>query len=122
MALGTKTGGKPFEQGNKLAKGGRRNPPGGRPSNAQLAAKTAMIEIWEKELAKKERKVAARYAEQALKDNRETGVMPAFLLFWVSFPFGFQLVLHQFSLGTSCPFRGGALIGPTHCSDYGVRL
>ncbi len=39
----------------------------------------------------------------------ETAVMPAFLLFWVSFPFGFQLVLHQFSLGTSCPFRGGVL-------------
>ena len=40
----------------------------------------------------------------------ETAVMPAFLLFWVSFPFGFQLVLHQFSLGTSCPFGPGAFL------------
>ncbi len=37
----------------------------------------------------------------------ETAVRLAFLLSRVSFPFGFQLVLRQFSFGTSCPFERG---------------
>ena len=58
----------------------------------------------------------------------ETAVMPAFLLFWVSFPFGFQLVLHQFSLGTSCPFGPGAFtvngiyLGVSFVKAWGLLL
>ncbi len=37
----------------------------------------------------------------------ETGAMFAFLLFWFPFPFGFQFVSRQFSLGMSCPFGRG---------------
>src|SRR5262245_47208423 len=40
------TNGKPtmkFEKGNKLAKGGRRNPPGGRPTKEELAAKEELL-------------------------------------------------------------------------------
>jgi hypothetical protein len=33
-----------FEKGNKLAKGGRRNPPGGRPSKEEVAAKKVAVE------------------------------------------------------------------------------
>ena len=37
------------------------------------------------------------------------GVMLAFLLFWVPFPFGFPLVSCRFSLAMSCPFGRGVL-------------
>ena len=47
-ANGKKTNGKPtmkFEKGNRAAKGGRRNPPGGRPTNQQQEIKKAAKEI-----------------------------------------------------------------------------
>ena len=47
----------------------------------------------------------------------ETGVRLAPFLFWVPFPFGFQLVLYQFCFGTSCLSGRGVLIGPTHGSS-----
>ncbi len=47
----------------------------------------------------------------------ETAVSLAPLLFRVPFPFGFPLVSCQFSLGMSCPFGRGVLIGPTHGSS-----
>ena len=37
--------GKPFEKGHKLAKGGRRDPPGGRPTKEQQEIKKAAKEI-----------------------------------------------------------------------------
>ncbi len=39
--------------------------------------------------------------------KHKTGVKLAFLLFRVSFPFGFQIVSRQFSCGTSCSFGRG---------------
>src|SRR6266478_8662274 len=33
-----------FQKGNKAAKGGRRNPPGGRPSKEEVAAKKVAVE------------------------------------------------------------------------------
>jgi hypothetical protein len=35
----------PFERGNRFGRGGRQNPPGGRPSNAERAAKQEMIRV-----------------------------------------------------------------------------
>ena len=76
MAIGKKTGGKPFPKGHKLAKGGKR-PGAGRPTKVALVAKKAKLEIQEKELAiakdiwadeiaKKHRELARRYVERAL--------------------------------------------------------
>ncbi len=47
----------------------------------------------------------------------ETGVSLALLLFWVSSPFGFRLVLCRFSCVNFCPFEDGLLIAVTHSSS-----
>ena len=81
MAIGKKTGGRSFPRGHKFAKGGRRNPPGGRPTNEARATKKAELEVkekelaiakdvWEKEIKSREQDLAKRYIEQAMKDNR----------------------------------------------------
>ena len=81
MAIGKKTGGRSFPRGHKFAKGGRRNPPGGRPTNEARATKKAELEVkekelaiakdvWEKEIKSREQDLAKRYVEQAMKDNR----------------------------------------------------
>ena len=73
--------GKAFPKGNRLAKGGRRNPLGGRPTNEARATKKAELEVkekelaiakdvWEKEIKSREQDLAKRYVEQAMKDNR----------------------------------------------------
>ena len=81
MAIGKKTGGRSFPRGHKFAKGGRRNPPGGRPTNEARATKKAELEakeeeiviakdVWEKAIRAREKELADRYVDQALKDNR----------------------------------------------------
>ena len=62
--------GKPFEKGHKLAKGGRRNPPGGRPRKATLEAQEARLAVWQKELEKNELILARRYIKRAMKSDR----------------------------------------------------
>ena len=73
--------GKAFPKGNRLAKGGRRNPLGGRPTNEAKATKKAELEakeqelaiakeVWEKAIKAREKELADRYVDQALTDNR----------------------------------------------------
>jgi hypothetical protein len=52
--------GKPFEKGHKLAKGGRRNPPGGRPTKEQ------------QEIHKAAKEIAQEYIETHIKPLMET--------------------------------------------------
>jgi len=59
-----------FEKGNKAAKGGKRNPPGGRPSKAALEAQEARLAVWQKELEKNELILARRYIKRAMKSDR----------------------------------------------------
>jgi hypothetical protein len=59
-----------FENGNKAAKGGRRNPPGGRPTKAALEAQEARLTVWQKELEKNELMLAKRYIKRAMKSDR----------------------------------------------------
>ena len=53
-----------FTKGNKLAKGGPR-PNAGRPTKVELNVKAAMLDIWEKEIAKREAKLAKHYVDRA---------------------------------------------------------
>ena len=73
--------GKAFPKGNKLAKGGRKTPPGGRPTNEAKATKEAELEakeqelaiakeVWGKAIKAREKELADRYVDQALTDNR----------------------------------------------------
>ena len=73
--------GRAFPKGHKLAKGGRRNPPGGRPTNEAIATKKAELEakeqelaiakeVWGKAIKAREKELADRYVDQALTDNR----------------------------------------------------
>ena len=50
---------------------------------------------------------AKRESEEQDRARGWVGFMLAFLLFRVSFPFGFQIVSRQFSCGTSCSFGRG---------------
>jgi len=59
----------PFKKGNDLAKGGKRNPPGGRPKKAELDAKEGRLAVWQRELEKWDAKHAQRFCEQAMVDN-----------------------------------------------------
>ena len=59
-----------FEKGNKAAKGGKRNPPGGRPTKAALEAQEARLAVWQKELEKNELILARRYIKRAMKSDR----------------------------------------------------
>jgi hypothetical protein len=59
-----------FEKGNKAAKGGKRNPPGGRPTKAALEAQEARLAVWQKELEKNELILARRYVKRAMKSDR----------------------------------------------------
>ena len=76
MAIGTKTGGKPFPRGNKLAKGGKR-PGTGRPTKAakkvqlELKEKELAIakDIWEREIGAREQELARKHVERALEND-----------------------------------------------------
>ena len=59
-----------FEKGNKAAKGGKRNPPGGRPTKAALEAREARLAVWQKELEKNESTLARHYIKRAMKNDR----------------------------------------------------
>ena len=59
-----------FEKGNTMGKGGKRNPPGGRPTNAALEAQEARLAVWQKELEKNELILARRYIKRAMKSDR----------------------------------------------------
>jgi hypothetical protein len=59
-----------FEKGNKAAKGGKRNPPGGWPTNAALEAQETRLAVWQKELEKNELILARRYVKRAMKSDR----------------------------------------------------
>ena len=57
-----------FERGNKAAKGGKRNPPGGRPTKAQLAERESLRQAIEREREERAGVLAARYVEMAQED------------------------------------------------------
>jgi hypothetical protein len=59
-----------FKNGNNAAKGGKHNPPGGRPTNAALEAREARLAVWQKELEKNELILARRYIKRAMKSDR----------------------------------------------------
>jgi hypothetical protein len=59
-----------FAKGNKLAKGGRRNPPGGRPTREQMRDKKTFQEAVEREIAKRINHIACHYVSRALKNDR----------------------------------------------------
>ncbi len=59
-----------FEKGNKAGRGGKRNPPGGRPTKAALEAQEARLAVWQKELEKNELILARRYIKRAMKSDR----------------------------------------------------
>jgi hypothetical protein len=52
------------------AEGGKRNPPGGRPTKATLEAQEARLAVWQKELEKNELMLAKRYIKRAMKSDR----------------------------------------------------
>ncbi|MCH8054659.1 MAG: hypothetical protein IH857_00700 [Deltaproteobacteria bacterium] len=58
-----------FQKGNKLARGGKRRD-AGRKSKAELKAKELALRVWEKELSKREAKLAKRWVDRALVDNQ----------------------------------------------------
>ena len=51
------------------AKGGKRNPPGGRPTKASLDAREASLKVWEQERDKDNLKLAKRWVKRALEDD-----------------------------------------------------
>jgi hypothetical protein len=57
-----------FEKGNKLAKGGRRNPPGGRPTKAQAAEKESFRQALERKREERAEELAGAYYDMALAD------------------------------------------------------
>ncbi len=64
-----------FQKGHKLAKGGRRTPPGGRPTKAQVVEREAEIRglerakaILEKEIGRQAKKIVEKYISFAMKD------------------------------------------------------
>ena len=57
-----------FERGNKAAKGGKRNPPGGRPTKAQLAERESLRQAIEREREERAGVLAARDVEMAQED------------------------------------------------------
>lgn len=63
--------GKPFKKGkdSRRAKGGKRNPPGGRPTKAELKAREQAVTVWEREVAKREEKLAKRWVDRAMSDD-----------------------------------------------------
>ena len=72
--------GKAFPKGNKLAKGGRRNPPGGRPTKEAVATKKAELEqkaqeleiakdVWERAIRSREKELADKYVKRALEND-----------------------------------------------------
>ena len=73
--------GKAFPKGNKLAKGGRRNPPGGRPTKEAVATKKAELEqkaqeldiakdVWERAIRSREKELADKYVKRSLEMMR----------------------------------------------------
>jgi hypothetical protein len=57
-----------FQTGNKLAKGGRRNPPGGRPTKEQAAEKESFRQALERKREERAEELAGAYYEMALAD------------------------------------------------------
>src|SRR3990172_6260241 len=60
---------KPAGQEPRRGKGGRR-PGAGRPSKAELDAREAKLNVWEKEIERREKQLAKLYVERALKSDR----------------------------------------------------
>ena len=58
-----------FQKGNKAAKGGRRDPPGGRPSKEQADFKARLQAALEVEVAKRADAFIQRYGKRALGKN-----------------------------------------------------
>ena len=67
MAIGKKTGGKPFPKGHKLAKGGKR-PGAGRPTKQAAAEKILVAEVMHERIEKRAVELADKYVETALED------------------------------------------------------
>jgi hypothetical protein len=57
-----------FEKGNKAAKGGRRNPPGGRPTKAQAVEKESFRQALERQREERAQELASAYYDTALSD------------------------------------------------------
>ena len=57
-----------FEKGNKLAEGGKRNPPGGRPTKAQAAEKESFRQALERQREERAQELASAYYDTALAD------------------------------------------------------
>jgi hypothetical protein len=57
-----------FEKGNKLAKGGLRNPPGGRPTKAQVAEKESLRQAIERKREERADEFAEAYLVMAKDD------------------------------------------------------
>ena len=58
-----------FKGSNKLARGGKRKG-AGRKSMAELKAKELALRVWERELSKREAKLAKWWVDQAFVDNQ----------------------------------------------------
>lgn len=57
--------GKPFEKGHKLSKGGRRNPPGDRPTKAEAQFKENLKAEVERQAQEKVKAIAKKYISRA---------------------------------------------------------
>ncbi len=58
-----------FQKGNQLARGGKRRG-AGRKSMAELKAKELALKVWERELSKRESKLAKLWVDRAFVDNQ----------------------------------------------------
>ncbi len=61
-----------FRKGNKLGKGGKRTPPGGRPTREAAQLKHDVIQIVQRKLYERADKLIKRFLARALKDDRMT--------------------------------------------------
>lgn len=59
----------PFQKGNNLAKGGKRNPPGGRPTKEQADFKSKLAAAVDKEVSKRVGEIAKHYANRAVGES-----------------------------------------------------
>ena len=58
-----------FRKGNKLGKGGKRTPPGGRPTRDEVEVRRIARKKWEKELGRNAQVAAKKYFKEVLKDK-----------------------------------------------------
>ena len=66
-----------FQKGNKLGKGGRKDPPGGRPTKEQAEQKRLEAETARAIIEKNAKKLAVRYVSRALANKADKVLMHA---------------------------------------------